>query len=76
LQKRLKYGLPTGKAIALYEIGFADRVIAQEIASELATDFSSKEEAEYQLQNNEILLETLLLGYPSYYRTVLDRVLM
>jgi hypothetical protein len=31
-QKKFKYGLPTNTAIILYEIGFSDRVIAQELA--------------------------------------------
>jgi POLQ-like helicase len=30
-QKRLKYGLPTEASITLYELGFSDRVIAQEL---------------------------------------------
>ncbi len=34
-QKRLKYGLPTETTIALYELGFSDRVIAQYIALSL-----------------------------------------
>lgn len=32
LQKRLKYGLATRAAVALYELGFADRAIAGELA--------------------------------------------
>src|SRR5690606_21183741 len=31
-QKRLKYGLPTETTIALYELGFSDRVISQDLA--------------------------------------------
>ena len=31
-QKRLKYGLPTETTIALYELGFSDCVIAQNLA--------------------------------------------
>ncbi len=33
LQKRMKYGLPSASSIALYELGFSDRVIALEIDS-------------------------------------------
>lgn len=34
-QKRIKYGLPTETTIALYELGFSDRVIAQDLAVSL-----------------------------------------
>jgi POLQ-like helicase len=34
-QKILKYGLPTGTTIALYEVGFSDRVIAAELSISL-----------------------------------------
>ncbi|MEM5787431.1 MAG: hypothetical protein AAGU11_08940 [Syntrophobacteraceae bacterium] len=34
-QKRLKYGLPTETTIALYELAFSDRVIAQDLAASL-----------------------------------------
>ncbi|WP_323957923.1 DEAD/DEAH box helicase, partial [Aeromonas caviae] len=34
-QKRLKYGLPNETTIALYELGFSDRVIAQDLAASL-----------------------------------------
>ena len=35
-QKRLKYGLPTETTIALYELGFSDRVITQDLAMSLS----------------------------------------
>lgn len=76
LQKRLKYGLPSAKSIYLFESGFADRVIAQDIASNLITEFSSKEEAEVQVQINQALIKSIVKSYPSYYETVLDRILM
>lgn len=41
LQKQLKYGLPSELAIAFYEQGFADRVLAQELALQFS-DFSSQ----------------------------------
>lgn len=38
-QKRLKYGLPSKITVALYELGFSDRVIAQDLAESFS--FSS-----------------------------------
>ncbi|MBZ0188686.1 MAG: hypothetical protein K8F91_20740 [Candidatus Obscuribacterales bacterium] len=35
LQKRIKYGLPNEACCSIYELGFADRVIAQDLANKL-----------------------------------------
>lgn len=43
-QKRLKYGLPTQTTIALYELGFSDRVIAQDIAASLNLDATQQKD--------------------------------
>ena len=32
-QKQIKYGLNDDKAICVYELGFADRIVAKEIAA-------------------------------------------
>lgn len=44
-QKRLKYGLPTISSITVYELGFADRVIAQSIAKLFPDDEYDKTKA-------------------------------
>lgn len=38
IQECIKYGLPSEKEIILYEIGFADRFIAMDLASQLELD--------------------------------------
>lgn len=72
-QKRIKYGLPTIESIFVYELGFCDRVIAQEISSIVDT---AKEK--YSMKNNIIEKQNevfhLLEKYPSYYSSVMDRL--
>ena len=52
-QKHLKYGLPTKTAIALYEMGFADRVIAQDLALSLGLISIEKQEIIKELKKNK-----------------------
>ncbi len=75
LQKRLRYGLPSTSAIPLYEVGFADRVVAielSEISSLSAVDGGvSIREA---LQRNEEQVRELLNHYPKYFTAVLENI--
>jgi POLQ-like helicase len=75
LQKRIKYGLCSEACVALYEIGFSDRVIALEL-SLLLGDFE-------KVDKNSILkmvvmhkdaIENSLIKYPSYYSQLLQRL--
>lgn len=72
-QKRIKYGLPTIESILIYELGFCDRIIAQEIS--LVVD-NAKEK--YSMKNNIIEKQNevfhILEKYPSYYSSVMDRL--
>lgn len=68
-QKRLKYGLPTETTIALYELGFSDRVIAQDLASSLNLKETDKKSLVEALKNDKEDVEAVLEKYPSYFHS-------
>lgn len=70
LQKRIKYGLKSATAITLHEMGFADRVVASDIAMILARDTSSRKRVRQLLRFRADRVEILLTQYPSYYTFV------
>lgn len=74
LQKQIKYGLPNITSINLYEMGFCDRVIAQEISS-LCGNEKDKILIEQQLCFYEKDVSNLLMKYPSYFTNVLNRII-
>jgi len=67
-QKRLKYGLPTESSIVLYELGFSDRVIAQDIQSSLNVHLTNRGKMIRAIKNNKDLLDEIMDKYPSYYQ--------
>lgn len=69
LQKRIKYGLPTDTSVVLYEMGFADRVIAQELAEALGK-VESRAKAIRRLRIREKDAHSVLGKYPSYFLEV------
>jgi hypothetical protein len=74
LQKRLKYGLPNQIAIVLYELGFADRVVAIELSSSFSEILPDKDLIIQSLksQREEVFLK--LNQYPSYFSYVYQNV--
>lgn len=72
-QKQIKYGLPSIESILIYELGFCDRVIAQEISS--VVDSANEK---YSMKNSIIEKQSevfyILEKYPSYYTSVMDRL--
>ena len=64
-QKKIKYGLPSDIAIIIYELGFSDRVIAQELASLL--NHSNRKAIKKFLVDNKVEVLSILNKYPSYY---------
>lgn len=62
LQKRLKYGLPSSSAITLYELGFADRVIAVDISLIFEGDSPNKYAIIRGIKENEQELEEYLIS--------------
>ena len=74
-QKHLKYGLPTKTAIALYEMGFADRVIAQDLALSLGLISIEKQEIIKELKKNKEKSQEVMAKYPSYFQNEMLRIL-
>lgn len=73
LQKRLKYGLPAGAPIVLYEAGFADRTLAIELAR-VVPDVSSRSEIREAMREAVDAVEAILVRYPQYFSEVFERV--
>jgi replicative superfamily II helicase len=74
-QKRIKYGLPFEAAIALHELGFSDRVIAQEMAINLKLTSSTKEGMISELRQNKTIAENITKKYPMYFQNRLESVI-
>ncbi len=72
LQKRLKYGLSNEIEIRLYELGFADRVIAQEMSKVM--DFSGVKRSLFKsaIRSQRAPFIALLNKYPEYYSKRLE----
>ncbi|WP_275288225.1 DEAD/DEAH box helicase [Halomonas elongata] len=74
-QKRLKYGLPTETTIALYELGFSDRVIAQDLAASLNLAATQKEDLVKALKQERDGASALMEKYPSYFQVRMNELL-
>jgi len=70
LLKRIKYGLPNFLAIALYEIGFADRVIAIDLATRFNDFPITRVKLVKYLKRNEKEVLSVLEKYPEYYTMI------
>lgn len=74
LQKSVKYGLSSLTSINVYELGFADRVIAKEFSILMKTEKSKSKIREY-LKENENAFRTILLKYPILYSQIFESIL-
>ena len=74
-QKHLKYGLPSETAITLYEMGFADRVIAQDLALSLGLISIEKQEIIKELNKNKENFQEVMAKYPSYFQNKMLKIL-
>jgi hypothetical protein len=74
LQKRLKYGLPSGASILLYEAGFSDRPLALDLA-ELVPEVSSRSATSAALRKERENVEAVLARYPQYFSRILERLI-
>ena len=74
-QKRLKYGLPTETTIALYELGFSDRVIAQDLAASLNLAATQKKDLVKALKKNRDGARAVMEKYPSYFQEQMNELL-
>jgi POLQ-like helicase len=69
-QKSLQYGLPNELAIAAFEAGYCDRVIAQAVASAVQANGYQGDSFRDARSTHSTAIETVLLPYPSYFRQV------
>lgn len=67
-QKRLKYGLPTETTIAVYELGFSDRVIAQDLAAFLNLAATQKKDIVKALKKDPDAAMAVMEKYPAYFQ--------
>lgn len=74
-QKRLKYGLPTETTIALYELGFSDRVIAQDLAAALNLEATQRGDIVKALRKDRDGANAVMDKYPSYFRERMAEIL-
>lgn len=74
-QKRLKYGLPTETTIALYELGFSDRVISQDLAATLNLAATQKKNLVKALKNNRDGAKAVMNKYPKYFQERMNEIL-
>jgi len=72
LQKRLKYGLQNHHAIVLYELGFADRVIAIELGPIFLEISPEKSAVVSMLRARREETFVVLDKYPAYFRQVYE----
>lgn len=74
-QKRLKYGLPTETTIALYELGFSDRVIAQDLAASLNLAATQKKDLVKALKKDRDGARAVMEKYPIYFQERMNELL-
>lgn len=75
-QKRLKYGLPTETTIVLYELGFSDRIISQDIAISLSLVATQKEDIIKALKEDHSGAQAVMTKYPSYFQNRMNELLI
>lgn len=75
LQKRLKYGLPSQDSISYFELGFAERVVAQDVASAIWMEVAkSRADARRFVREYSDEVGQVVDRFPSYFRSVYDGV--
>lgn len=67
-QKRMKWGLPTETTIALYELGFSDRAIAQDLAASLNLTATQKKDLVKALKRDRDGANAAMEKYPRYFQ--------
>lgn len=72
-QKRFKYGLPSNESVILYELGFADRTLAQKMTDALG-ELNNTTEIKSRLLGNRDKFVSIINLYPSYYQKVYENL--
>lgn len=69
LQKRFKYGLPTQSTIAFYEVGFAERVVAQAVDTAIGIQATSTITARTLLKQSTAEVGPVIEKFPAYFQS-------
>lgn len=75
LQKRIKYGLPTEATIALYELGFPDRAISQDLAESMNLSVTQKKDIVNLLRQDRDRASAVMEKYPHFYQERMSKLL-
>jgi hypothetical protein len=75
LQKQLKYGLPNEASISIYELGFCDRVIAQDLQINLKLLSGNKLEIIQGIRFLGDIAGQIISKYPACFKTKLDNLI-
>lgn len=75
LQKRMRYGLGSPRAVTIYEAGFADRVLATELAA-LVEEEVAQDEAMAAVRAKAEKAEAIVRSYPRYFSQILEREIL
>jgi superfamily II DNA/RNA helicase len=75
LQKRIRYGLPNETSIVIYELGFCDRVITQDMRNVLNIYSSDKLEVIHTIKSNRDLALNFISKYPAYYQMKMNNLI-
>ncbi len=73
-QKQLKYGLADSASISIYELGFSERVVAQELARGLGLVGATREGVRRALKDRADEASAILSLFPSYFQHQLERL--
>jgi superfamily II DNA/RNA helicase len=73
LQKQLKYGISDPEEIALYELGFADRVVAQALRPIVAA--AEGQSIRTRIRNSSMTMQKALGRFPRYFGVCLSSLL-
>lgn len=75
LQKQLRYGLPNETSVLIYELGFCDRVIAQDIKNELNIFADDRLSTIFTLKANRDRALNCISKYPAYYQMKMNNLI-
>ena len=70
LQKRMKYGLSTKSEIAFFEVGFAERVVAQAVNKAVNMQTTSTTIARTLLKQSTAEVGAVIEQFPDYFRSL------
>ena len=69
--QKLKYGLPEQTDVFVYELGFNDRILAQEIRKNIGI-YLKKKEVKEKIRQDKTKIKNILNDYPTVYLNILE----